>query len=1000
MSTIELCLYISLFFIAHYHALTITFNNLENASQQGWYCSTRCISPANWQCPNYQSGYCTQIQGTYTSKSFDISDYSNLQVQYDIKKPYSSNNCFVYYKYNTQSSWTQIAAYYSGYSYVNQKKTLASKPFSATAVTIKFQTGGTNHYCSMHNFYLKGQTSSPTPSPTPTPTKSPTKKPTRHPTKKPTNKPTFQPTLQPTKRPTQNPTKHPTNNPTKHPSVYPTITPTHQPSIDPTINPTFQPTVNPTEPLFDIEELHGKLCDNLNDRIEMEYGTTFTDCIDKCQSTDACRMVNFFSHFKSVNDSRCYVFDKICNIKHDINFNNNSIVAYKTFNAECIDYPYDWTDNIGDACSHYKSYNWCNAGNIFKDQQQFDDLIDNVYGLGATETCCDCGGGIHIIDNVVMSYDDNWEDMEDDILCEWTDTVFTLQYQQSVFRNWDSLLLYNLCNSFDNIDCSYIIDTNFKSNNDSNSYSLFICDHNHSDIHANANTSIDEIEFIFEIIIDDVNEIYNTYINSLWFDLDPLYYGTNTNINYLDYTQCAANILDATYQNLTYHYGVHPCYILDTFNPTVQPTTNPTSNPTIHPTIYPSVYPTLHPTFLPTSDPTYNPTFLPTIDPTSNPTFLPTVHPTMNPTLDPTVEPTSNPTIYPTNDPTNQPSPHPTHIPTILPTIHPTTSPTLPPTMEPTINPTVYPTNYPTNHPSPHPTSIPTISPTVDPTAGPTTNPTIGPTTNPTVYPTNHPSPHPTNIPTVSPTIDPTTGPTTNPTSYPSVKPTLDPTTGGPSTNPTTDPTTNPTNDPTNHPSIHPTNMPTMKSTMYSTEHQSTAYRTSSQVFTTEQLVSTLWEVLKKQNNSSFVSFMQNDEFIVFLSILLSICICGIIVLCVTTYCCFKAISKSKADDQFKQRIEMQINAISFEKNNHNIELKPSAPPLDESENISRPEETSGYCLICCDNIANMFNYPCGHVTYCHDCVTMQLNNNAHKCPICRQNIECKQIYNAGFFTN
>eukprot|EP01084_Bolivina_argentea_P047249 87047_1 len=179
----------------------------------------------------------------------------------------------------------------------------------------------------------------------------PTSAPTNTPTATPTNDPTADPTVQPTMNPTVNPTMIPTSDPT----TIPTMIPTHNPTADPTNNPTFQPTIyptfnptpSPTAVIYSMEMRNGSLCNNLYDNIHIEYEVNLDECIRDCQAMDEnCRMVNFFHYFKSVNDSRCYIFDKVCDIID--NDNDNHIIAYKILDGLCIDYPFNWVDNIGD----------------------------------------------------------------------------------------------------------------------------------------------------------------------------------------------------------------------------------------------------------------------------------------------------------------------------------------------------------------------------------------------------------------------------------------------------------------------------------------------------------------------------------------------------------------------------------------------------------------------------------------------------------------------------
>ena len=70
--------------------------------------------------------------------------------------------------------------------------------------------------------------------------------------------------------------------------------------------------------------------------------------------------------------------------------------------------------------------------------------------------------------------------------------------------------------------------------------------------------------------------------------------------------------------------------------------------------------------------------------------------------------------------------------------------------------------------------------------------------------------------------------------------------------------------------------------------------------------------------------------------------------------------------------------------------------PEEEDDTDDSELEGNG-CLVCCDNVANMINYPCGHVCYCHNCAQAVIEKD-DLCPHCRQKIsDCKQIYHAGF---
>eukprot|EP01084_Bolivina_argentea_P096556 173586_1 len=302
---------------------------------------------------------------------------------------------------------------------------------------------------------------------------------------------------------------------------------------------------NETITMTHLKEMY---CSNLEQHIEMNYYISLSECINHCKIDNNCTMINYFKYFKTTTDSRCYMFDKLC----DINlYTNNSVVVYKTFQSECNDYPNDWSDKINDQCSYYESLNWCKNGAPLSDIDVFNDLIDTKYGLTAIETCCVCGGGVKIIDNVVMSYDS-------DILCKWTESTVNVQSEtQGIIREWDNFMLYKLCEDVADVNCEYLINKQFISNE--YEYVLYICE-SYNKIES------ENFEFIFEIVIDDTDFIHNTYINMIWFRLDALYYSSYINIYTMNYSKCIIDLKHNNNINKTYHYGTYPCYILDTYS--------------------------------------------------------------------------------------------------------------------------------------------------------------------------------------------------------------------------------------------------------------------------------------------------------------------------------------------------------------------------------------------------------------------------------------------------
>eukprot|EP01084_Bolivina_argentea_P125988 223144_1 len=434
------------------------------------------------------------------------------------------------------------------------------------------------------------------------------------------------------------------------PTLSPTTDPTTHPTIS-TIQPTSNPTHNPIVAISEFDFMNGRLCDNLFENIALYYDESLTKCNDRCYELQAnCAMINYFDHFKSNNDSRCYIFDKLCSVKVDGNNNTKSIIGYKIYNKQCIDYPNDWIDYIGDSCGYYELHAWCKNNTILTDENDFVDLIDIRYQLTAIDSCCECGGGSHIMDNVVFSIDNNWIDFEDDILCDWIDSDFTSQLttNKTRLRNWNNIILYDLCTDLEDINCDVFIDSEFN-HNDYN-YSLYLCEQNTME-------QINNFRFIFDIVVDIETQQYDIYINTEWFNLDPSSYSSNVNIHF-NHSECAEVVINT---NNTKHYGVHPCYVLDTFSPTSDPTSNPTNIPTSNPTNIPTSNPTNIPTSNPTNIPTSNPTNIPSSNPSQFPTKHPMSSPTNNPTNDPTTYPTNGPTMYPTMDPTNNPTNVPTN---------------------------------------------------------------------------------------------------------------------------------------------------------------------------------------------------------------------------------------------------------------------------------------------------------------------------------------------------
>ncbi len=142
---------------------------------------------------------------------------------------------------------------------------------------------------------------------------------------------------------------------------------------------------------------------------------------------------------KSDTDSRCYIFDKQCELHEDSNSNHYVAVKGSIYvKIIVIDYPVDWTDKSGDSCHYYAQYGWCSNQTIGNNLnlQAFTFHTDYIYGLNAIQTCCECGGGAHIIDDVTVGFEVSFTGIT---LLENTKRFHHIRYW------WNNLNLFQLC---------------------------------------------------------------------------------------------------------------------------------------------------------------------------------------------------------------------------------------------------------------------------------------------------------------------------------------------------------------------------------------------------------------------------------------------------------------------------------------------------------------------------------------------------------------------------
>ena len=568
------------------------------------------------------------------------------------------------------------------------------------------------------------------------------------------------------------------------------------PTKSPSNSPSTQPTMSPNVDMIEIDGSWN--CVSLTDNIDIIYDITYLQCVyDECLNRNECIMINYIPNSKTLTDSRCYIFDGQCMMTQTKHNENNDKIAIKTFENICMDYPYDWSDKHGDKCYHYQEFNWCLNEMIYDGNDnitinQFIDYKDDIYNLNAIQTCCECGGGVQIIDNVTMTVglsletnnnNDDLELMEDNLICEWKYKNHSKDnYDMNIrHKTWNNLQMFDLClilrdkllNDFNfvslnesisdqhinDIDCNIFIDSDYDSNTmDHDNDNIIICDYNKYN-------DIKDIYFILLITIDSINNSSTFYLNSAWINLtQSLLFKPTQN---LSYSQCKTSIQNTNNYAL---YTLIPCDISPaiTSQTTIPPTT--TYSPSPNEPIYfptseqPSAY-AAYPTSTPTPEPSVRPTKTPI-----NTNIPSTSNPSLSPTNSPSVISTTMfySTIGITDEPTIMPSMMPTAFPTDIPTLDPTLTPSFPPSPKPTYHPVFYPTS---SSPTISPSQIPSIMPTQAPSKNPTESPSYYPTTNPTVDPSIDPTSHPTNDPTDNPTGDPTDEPTNDPSSSPSHEP-------------------------------------------------------------------------------------------------------------------------------------------------------------------------------------------------------------------------------------
>eukprot|EP01083_Nonionella_stella_P029932 82226_1 len=442
-------------------------------------------------------------------------------------------------------------------------------------------------------------------------------------------------------------------------------------SIIPTSEPTAEPTMQPTMDRLSFSDFAGYTCSDLSSPMDLLYNMSLNDCQSSCMAlstypSKACVSIVWYEYINPSNPvPRCYIFDKQCDLVAESTF--PTIVSFPYYDIsssiDCVNYPLSWMDQYHDDCDVYQSYSWC--------QSEFNgsttpilSFTDDVYGLTAIDSCCDCNGGLHSYEDDKYLFEIVWKPTTDyrvelsTLMCEnfkdpqWNSVYFP-KMTHRIDTNSPNLNLAQfggLCEYTQTIisekyDRLSSIPSSTIASQNLNTLKGFDCIE--TLYFANQVTICNDTDYsnLFPFVIDiEQNHMYinNHYINANTFASGLPSSSTLTVTPYCDLstllnTTTKANIMTMVLCNL----NADP-----TPQPTSYPTSSPSDNPSSNPTSFPSNNPSSNPSFSPSNLPSLSPTEYPsTTNPTTHPT---TTKPTANPTPKPTPKPTT--TLSPSSD--------------------------------------------------------------------------------------------------------------------------------------------------------------------------------------------------------------------------------------------------------------------------------------------------------------------------------------------------------------
>eukprot|EP01084_Bolivina_argentea_P283690 485956_1 len=325
---------------------------------------------------------------------------------------------------------------------------------------------------------------------------------------------------------------------------------------------THQPSVMQTDiPTLNVLNLYGE-CDNPAEAKFRHDYVSLSECIDLFEEVD-CVMLQYYEKLQSNSDSRCYIFDQICDLSQNVGKRANfSHIYYKNqFTTNyCVDYR-DWTDKYLDSCNAYVTHGLCLNGKMTEKAtvQIFEQSADLIYNWNALEACCECGGGKYVFNDIAVTYVNKHN--------------FNNGLQECSFKNdmlttinlikWNNFGLHQLIEGINYPLNSDLFIYKYLSNVNSttlNASEIYICNFDSYDITSTSHDIYTDF-FIFASIENIGEEEYTYFINSEYFDIDLSVISSVLAVGYYTYQECNNFIVNASLDDNADIDMILPCFV-------------------------------------------------------------------------------------------------------------------------------------------------------------------------------------------------------------------------------------------------------------------------------------------------------------------------------------------------------------------------------------------------------------------------------------------------------